>query len=127
MTKMETINYILHYNFQELWNRLTTLLEQDRITTGAAYYVYNPFDNYSLCKIQELTTKASASKNFIRYIKRTDSLQFSVLLDMFNKDMDRIVTFIEEQENLPFEETQKQVLIRNGEISVESNFTTSLY
>ena len=42
MTKLEIYDYLLHYDIRPLADRLEKLLSEDRITTGACYYVYNP-------------------------------------------------------------------------------------
>lgn len=91
-------------------------MNQDRITAGARYYIYNPYKFYSLNQIHELIGKAAASKNYTRYLKRIDSIQYSVWLQMFKEDLKKTLDFVEEQENLPFEQSQKQILIQNGEI-----------
>lgn len=116
MTKMEIIDYILEYDFGSLSDRLDKLMKEDRITGGARFYVYDPYSIYSLNQIHDLLGKAANSKNYFRYIKRVDSIQFNVWLKMFNEDVARIVSFLEEQEALPFEQSQKQVLIQKGEL-----------
>lgn len=116
MTKMEIIDYILRYDFDSIQVRLDKLMEENRITGGARFYVYNPYQIYSFNQVQELLYKASKSKNYFRYIKRVDSIQFNVWLRMFNEDVAKIVNFLEEQEAPPFEQSQKQVLIQKGEL-----------
>lgn len=116
MTKMEIIHYILSYDLRPLADRLERLLDEDRITSGACYYVYNPYEFYSLKEIMDLTSKASKSKDYIRYIKRFDSIHYSVLLNMFKESISKTEAFLAEQEALPFEQSQKQVLIQKGEI-----------
>ena len=46
MTKLEIYDYLLHYDIRPLADRLEKLLSEDRITTGACYYVYNPYEFY---------------------------------------------------------------------------------
>lgn len=116
MTKLDIINLILKADFSDLTSRLKNLMDEDRITTGAGYYVYDPFHFYSYRWVSELLEKASNSKNYFRYIKRISSIEFGIIKKGFEEDMAKTLAFIEEQENLPFEETQKQVLIRNGEL-----------
>ena len=116
MTKMEIIHYILSYDIRSLADRLERLLAEDRITSGACYYVYNPYEFYSLKEIMDLTSKAAQSKDYIRYIKRFDSIHYSVLLKMFKESISKTEAFLAEQEALPFEQSQKQVLIKKGEL-----------
>lgn len=116
MTKMEIYNYILHYDIRPLADRLEKLLSEDRITSGACYYVYNPYEFYSLKQVMELSTKACKSKNYFRCIKRVDSITFNVLLEGFKEDIAKTEAFLAEQESLPFEQSQKQVLIQKGEL-----------
>ena len=116
MTKIETINYILDYDIRSLADRLERLLSEDRITSGACYYVYNPYEFYSHKEVMDLICRASKSKDYFRYIKRLNSTHYSILLDMFKKDIAKTEAFLEEQENLPFEKSQKQLLIQKGEL-----------
>ena len=117
MTKSQIIDHILNTDLTDLSNRLDALLEQNRITPGARYYVYNPYQFYGLTQILEILDKASHSKDYIRYIKRIDSITYNIYLQDFQKDMARALAFVEEQEALPFELTQKQVLIQKGELA----------
>lgn len=64
MTKLEIYDYLLHYDIRPLADRLEKLLSEDRITTGACYYVYNPYEFYSLKQVTELFSKACESKNY---------------------------------------------------------------
>lgn len=116
MTKMEIVQEMLAIDFSSISDRLDKLMEEGRITSGARYYVYNPYQIYSLTWLQELLDKAGKSKNYIRCIKRTDSITFSIIWKSFQEDLNKIISFVEEQENLPFEQTQKQILIQNGEL-----------
>lgn len=116
MTKLETVQYILGYDLRSLADRLEKLLSEDRITSGACYYVYNPYEFYSLKQILEISSKAHKSKNYFRAIKRTDSITYGVLLRMFKDSIAKTEAFLEEQEALPFEQSQKQVLIQKGEL-----------
>lgn len=117
MTKLDIVHEILTHDFTPIQKDLDQLLEEGRITTGARYYVYNPFDIYSVKWVSELVDKAVRSKDYTRYIKRQTSIQMNVIYQMFTEDLKKITTFIEEQKALPFDQTQKQVLIANGELS----------
>lgn len=64
----------------------------------------------------ELSTKACKSKNYFRCIKRVDSITFNIWLRGFKEDIARTEAFLAEQEALPFEQSQKQVLIQKGEL-----------
>lgn len=118
MTKLQIIDRILSYDFNSLTTELDRLVNENRITTGAAFYVYNPYKCYPYNQCLELVRKASNSKNYTRYIKRIDSITFQVMWDFFNQEMEKAWNFITEQSNLPFEQSQKQQLIANGELSV---------
>lgn len=117
MTKLDTINYILNYNLDSIVTELSRLVEEDRITAGAACYIYNPYECYQYNQCLDIVRKASNSKSYTRYIKRINSITLQVMLDLFNQKMDESWNFIMEQSTLPFEQTQKQVLIANGELS----------
>ena len=116
MTKLEIYDYILHYDIRSLADRLENLLSEDRITSGACYYVYNPYKFYSLQQVMELSTKACRSKNYFRCIKRVDTITFNIWLEDFKENIQKTEAFLAEQENLPFEQSQKQVLIQKGEL-----------
>lgn len=119
MTKQEIINYILNTDFTDIQNRLDALMNQDRITSGARYYVYNPYNFYGFNQIMKILDKASKSRNYSRYLNRVSSIAYNIYLDDFRENMTRTLAFIQEQETLPFVETQKQVLISKGEIKYE--------
>lgn len=116
MTKLEIYDYILHYDTRSLADRLEKLLSEDRITGGACYYVYNPYESYSFKQVMELSLKACKSKNYFRCIKRVDIITFSIWLEDFKKDIAKTEAFLAEQETLPFEQSQKQILIQKGEL-----------
>ena len=116
MTKSQIIDHILNTDFSDLDSRLDALMEQGRITGGARYYVYNPYQFYGYTRIMEILDKAAHSKNYTRYIKRIDSFTYSYCLENFQKNMAKALAFVEEQEALPFESTQKQLLIQKGEL-----------
>lgn len=117
MTKSQIIDHILNTDLTDLSNRLDALLEQNRITSGARYYVYNPYQFYGLTQIMEILAKAGKAKDYTRYIKRIDSFSYNYYLKDFQDNMAKALAFVEEQEALPFESTQKQVLIQKGELA----------
>ena len=116
MTKSQIIDLILNTDFSDLDSRLDALMEQGRITSGARYHVYNPYQFYGYTQIMEILAKAGKSKDYIRYIKRIDSFTYNYCLKDFQDSMAKALAFVEEQEKLPFEATQKQVLIQKGEL-----------
>lgn len=116
MTKAEIINYLLTIDTKSLRDRLDKLMDENRITSGARYYVYNPMDNYDITWLLETLNKASDSKNYTRYLKRIGLGVFNYHLNHYNQHLDKITSFVEEQENLPFDQTQKQILIQKGEL-----------
>lgn len=117
MTKLDIVHEILTYDFTSINQDLNQLFEEGRITSGARYYVYDPYGIYSVKWVSELISKAAASKDYTRYIKRQTSIQMNVIYRMFTEDLKKITDFIEEQKDLPFEQSQKQQLIANGELS----------
>lgn len=117
MTKLDIIQAILSYDFDTINRRLNKLVQENRITAGAAFYVYNPFENYQYRQCMEIVRKAGNSKNYTRYIKRIDSITYQVMWDFFKDQMDKTEAFLTEQEAIPFEQSQKQQLIANGELS----------
>ena len=116
MTKLEIYDSIFNYDIQSLADRLEKLLAEDRITAGACYYVYNPYEFYSLKQVMELSSRACESKNYFRCIKRVNTITFNIWLEDFKKDLQKTEAFLAEQEALPFEQSQKQVLIQKGEL-----------
>lgn len=116
MTKLEILDFIFNYDLRSLADRLENLLAEDRITSGACYYVYNSYEFYSLKQVTELFSKACESKNYFRGIKRVNTITFNIWLEEFKKDLQKTEAFLAEQENLPFEQSQKQVLIQKGEL-----------
>lgn len=116
MTKLDIIKSILNYDFVSIQDRLNKLEKEDKITAGAAFWVYSPYEFYSYKTISELISKAAASKDYTRYLKRISSTQYQVWWQMFQEDGAKTKAFIEEQESLPFNQTQKQLLIQAGEI-----------
>lgn len=116
MTKLEILDFIFNYDIRSLADRLENLLAEDRITSGACYYVYNPYECYQLKQAMELTSQAAKSKNYLQYLKRKDSIFYSVMLQGFKENIQKTEAFLAEQENLPFEQSQKQVLIQKGEL-----------
>lgn len=117
MTKSQIIDYILTYDLKTLDNEVEILMNEGRITSGARYYIYNPYRIYAKDQILEVVKKAAKSKDYTRYIKRISSTQYNVWLQMFDEDIKKIQDFIAEQTRLPFSRTQKQQLIANGELS----------
>jgi len=116
MTKTQIIDHILNFDLKTLDNQLQNLMDEGRITSGARYYVYNPYRIYALNTVGELIGKAAKSKNYTRYIKRIDTVQYSVWLRMFDEEVEKIQAFIREQTTVPFTQSQKQQLIANGEL-----------
>lgn len=116
MTKQEIIKYILSYDLDDIDSRLDKLMREEKITGGARYYVYGPYENYGFKTLLEILSKADKSKNYFRYLKRIDRFSYQCLYQNFTQGMEKAMAFIQEQETLPFEKTQKQVLISKGEL-----------
>lgn len=112
MKKRECLNryFELTKDFSKLNNRLSKLVDEDKITTGAAYYVYNPFRFYYYERISDILTKASKSTNYTRYLKRIDKYTWNSLIIGLEKELEEAYIFVEEQEKLPIELSQKGML-----------------
>lgn len=92
--------------------KLWDLYQQDRIT-GGCYYVYNTYDAYEYKESHLLFDRAYRSRTSMEDIKMWD---FTHTLKMLEKHYEKLRAFVEEQESLPFEQTQKQLLIKEGEL-----------
>jgi hypothetical protein len=101
---------------REISPRLDKLVEDNRITTGAAYTVYDVTQCYGYTKIKEILDKAFKSKDTIRYMKRIKLSSWQYYVNDMQRVYDKVIVFCDEQEALPFEQTQKQVLIAKGEL-----------
>lgn len=88
---------------KELVKRLMDLWQNKRITYGC-YLVNNIYDDYSY---QELLNKG---------YKKLTKWDINYHLNNLENKINELRQFIEEQETLPFEETQMQVLIKEGKI-----------
>ena len=92
MTKMQLVNRyyeILEQARQELDPRLDKLLQEDRITYGARYYVYNKYNWFGTKKIEATLAKAVQSKNFKGYINKTNSFNWHYLVADMEKYLHR--------------------------------------
>ena len=71
MTKLEMVrryfNFILGEELKSWEDRLDALMNEGRITTGARYYVYNSHRWYGVKMMDEITSRAAKSKNYIAY------------------------------------------------------------
>lgn len=118
MTKLQIIHSFLNdERTGKILAELSELVRQDRITTGAAYYVFCPYETYGYKRISEILDRAFKSKNYTQYVNC--SIPKRDLVYYYNEylaDLDRAEKFIEEQKGLPFEDTLKQVLKREGEL-----------
>jgi len=101
---------------KQIFDRLVELVHQDKITAGAAYYIHNPWDWYSADAIRNILLKAGEAKNYLRAIKRTSHFTYTYHITEIEKNLKAAMDFLEEQESLPFEQTQKQVLKREGKL-----------
>jgi len=124
MTKMQIIRtYYFDFTntdeFKDFDQRIDVLMEQDRITTGARYYIHDFYKWYGARMLSDITSKAVQSKNYNRYIKRVSLWDYTYYMNDIIKSFEEMKAFVIEQENLPFEETQKQVLIAKGELETE--------
>ena len=86
--------------YQPINDRLLKLMQDKRITYGN-YLIHSMYDNYHLQEILN-DNKNKLTKQQIEYH-----------LKNFIKDMNEMKSLVEEQETLPFEQTQMQVLLKN--------------
>jgi len=91
----------------ELNKRLMELCKQEKVTSGCLL-AYDPHRALWYEELSNLYTRSRRRK------ARLISIQSSY--DLFVQDVNRLREFVEEQEALPFEESQKQVLIREGKL-----------
>jgi len=120
MTKLEMVrryfNFILGEELQSWEDRLDALMNEGRITTGARYYVYNSHRWYGVKMMDEITSRASKAKNYIAYLNNRKKWDYEYAWRDIQKEFSKMKAFVEEQEALPYEKTQKQRLISNGEL-----------
>ncbi len=119
MTKKQIMNeYIeLMEAYAPYADRLRELWVQDRITYGALIN-YDAYDSYGRKNISDMISKASAAKKFSQYINcSTTKFDWTYNIKQLDFAVSRTISFVETQESLEFEQTQKQLLIANGEIT----------
>lgn len=110
MTKYQMIrkfyDIVCRSEVKDYSKRLIELSDKNRITTGA-YFVWNHYDNYHYQKLSGLK------------IDRTKKWDINYHLENFIKDMEKTKKFIEYNETCNFEDSQMQVLIKEGKIKYE--------
>lgn len=119
MTKKQLLDK--HFEISDKANKelspiLDKLVEEGRITSGAAYLIHTWYQWYGYKAISEVLQKAGHSKNYTRYLKRIDLWQWKYWIKDMEDSYQKALDFITEQENLPFEQSQKQVLIAEGKL-----------
>lgn len=123
MTKLEMVrryfDFILGEELKSWEDRLDVLVHQGRITTGARYYVYNSHSWYGVKKMDEITSRASKAKNYIAYINNRKKWDYEYAWADIQKEFAKMKAFVEKQEVLPYEKTQKQRLISNDELLIK--------
>ena len=120
MTKLEMVrryfDFILGEELKSWEDRLDALMTEGRITTGARYYVYNSHRWPGVKLMDDITSRASKAKNYIAYLNKWD---YEYAWEDIQKEFSKMKAFVEEQEALPYEKTQKQRLISNDELLIE--------
>lgn len=123
MTKLEMVrryfDFILGEELKSWEDRLDTLMNEGRITTGARYYVYNSHRWPGVKMMDEITSRAAKAKNYIGYINNRKKWDYEYAWEDIQKEFSKMKAFVEEQEALPYEKTQKQRLISNDELLIE--------
>lgn len=113
MTKKEIITeyyQIMEQASKELEPRLSKLVLEKRITWGAYFYIHNHREWYGTKMIDSILTKAAFANNFMAIVKRTSSSDWNYYLNHIKESYQIAEDFAQQQESLPFEETQKQIL-----------------
>lgn len=123
MTKLEMVrryfDFILGEELKSWEDRLDALMNEGRITTGARYYVYNSHRWAGVKMMDEITSRATKSKNYIGYINNRKKWDYEYAWKDIQKNYIKMKAFVEEQEALPYEKTQKQRLISNDELLIK--------
>lgn len=123
MTKLEMVrryfDFILGEELKSWEDRLDALMNEGRITTGARYYVYNSHRWPGVKMMDDITSRASKAKNYIAYINNRKKWDYEYAWEDIQKEFEKMKAFVEEQEALPYEKTQKQRLISNDELLIE--------
>lgn len=118
MTKFDMIHSFMQMDLKPINDRITALCKADRITVGAAFYVYSPYEFYSYKKLSEIITRALKAKDYTQYINcNVSKRDIQYYYNDFLAELEKAEKFVEEQEALPFEQTQKQLLVQKGELS----------
>ncbi|MFA5542869.1 MAG: hypothetical protein WDA47_03785 [Bacilli bacterium] len=102
---------------QDILERLNSLVKADRVTSGAAYYIYSPYEWYGYKAISTILQKANSSKDILRYLKRVSKFYWNYYIQDMERQMKETMAFIQEQETIEFEKSQKQVLKAKGELT----------
>lgn len=120
MTKLEMVrryfDFILGEELKSWEDRLDTLMNEGRITAGARYYVYNSHRWPGVKMMDDITSRASKAKNYITYLNNRKKWDYEYAWEDIQKEFSKMKAFVEEQEALPYEKTQKQRLISNDEL-----------
>ncbi|HUM44983.1 MAG TPA: hypothetical protein PKI14_18710 [Fervidobacterium sp.] len=120
MTKLEMVSryfdFILGEELKSWEDRLDALMKEGRITTEARYYVYNSHSWYGVKLMHDIIIRASKAKCYSTYINNRKKLDYEYAWADIQKEFAKMKAFVEEQEALPYEKTQKQRLISNDEL-----------
>lgn len=123
MTKLEMVrryfDFILGEELKSWEDRLDALMKEGRITTGARYYVYNSHSWYGVKMMDEITSRAAKAKNYIGYINNRKKWDYEYAWEDIQKEFAKMKAFVEEQEALPYEKTQKQRLIELQDLELK--------
>ncbi len=123
MTKLEMVrryfDFILGEELQSWEDRLDALMNEGRITTGARYYVYNSHRWPGVKMMDDITSRASKAKNYIAYLNNRKKWDYEYAWRDIQKEFEKMKAFVEVQEALPYEKTQKQRLISNDELLIK--------
>lgn len=121
MTKIQMIDEFFTITksdrVKDLEARLEKLYDEKRITAGAWIYIYTESKSFGHQKMMEILDRASKAKSYLGYLDTSVTVRdIEWNLNRYKQDLDRTEAFVTEQESLPFEQTQYQVLDAKGEL-----------
>ena len=120
VTKRDYIQmYFDFFNSEEvkdLDRRLNALEDQKRITSGARYYVYNPYEWYGAKLFQDILSRAAKAKCYNTYINDRKKCDYEYAWEHIQENFAKAISFVEENEQCAFEDSQYQKLVAESKI-----------
>jgi len=116
MNDLKAIAVNILNNYYNLSDVLVLLVKENRITAGALK-MYSPNENISVRKLEREMSKYRIKKRVSDIIE---------LVEEVNNEYKKALSFVKQQSDLPFEETQKQVAIKEGKIFTKKTMYLSM-